>query len=329
MSEAANSATWIRGAHCDALDRRTRILRRLPVAMRGKARLARWILGDLSRVEACEIRHREGMWIEVPGIGDSIAFFLLIDGVYEPHELEWLRRLAMPSSWVVDVGANVGALALPLAHARGDIAGVLAVEASPVLAAMLERSRLRARNERVTVVNVAAGAAEGNAWFDALSTAAFGQGHVSGQPRRDSILVPMRTIDSLVAERCVERVSVIKIDVEGYEAEVLKGAARLLRGAGPPAILFEFFGGDAGVSSERMLPQQILFEHGYRIFALEGGRRATELNAPLREGFRTLLALRRDDARLTLLGERVGPVVASGAAESPPGTDATMRVGNR
>lgn len=315
MTSVVTHARWIRGERCEALDRRVGALRRLPVAMRGKARLARWILGDLPEVRSCEIRHRDGTWIEVPGFGDSIAFFLLVDGVYEPRELDWLRRIATGGTWVVDVGANVGALALPLAQARPDIAGILAVEASRPLAEMLERSRERAGAGRVAVVNVAAGAGDGEAWFDPVSTSAFGQGFVSAEQGRGRCAVPLRSLDSLLAERRVDRVSVLKIDVEGYEADVLRGAQKLLGGQEPPAILFEFYGVESGATKERILPQQMLFDLGYRIFELEGNARVSELAAPLRVGFRTLLALRRDDARLAMLVDRPGSGSTNPAGE--------------
>lgn len=293
-----DSGRWVRGANVEGLDWRVGLLRRIPVAVRGKARFARAILGDLSRVGPCRIRHRDGMWIEVPGFGDSISFFLLVDGVYEPRELQWLDRLAIDGSWVIDVGANVGALAIPLAATRTGLAGVLAIEASPSVARMLERSSRESAAERVVVVPAAAGSQDGEIWFDGESSAAFGQGHVLDEPGPDRVRVPLRTIDSLVVERGIASVSVIKIDVEGHEYAVLAGCDDLLRSANAPAVLFEFYGATSD-PSDAAAAQRLLLGYGYRLFDLHA-RTARETATPVTTGFHTLLALPPGDARAPL-----------------------------
>jgi hypothetical protein len=92
----------------------------------------------------------------------------------------------------------------------------------------------------------------------------------------------------------IHRVDVLKIDVEGAELGVLRGANRLMTSERPPTIIFEF----ADWAEARIPGQQpgdaqaFLLTKGYRLFHLErGGRAGKELFAPMRYGFGMLLAV--------------------------------------
>ncbi len=52
--------------------------------------------------------------------------------------------------------------------------------------------------------------------------------------------VATRTLDSVLSELAITSVDVLKVDVEGFEAAVFRGAERLLSGPNPPIVVFEF-----------------------------------------------------------------------------------------
>jgi FkbM family methyltransferase len=165
------------------------------------------------------------------------------------HGRPWRRRALRrlyeqvlgPGALAFDVGAHVGDRAACFARLG---ARVIAIEPQPDLAAWL-RWRF-AGEERVTVLESALGAAPGRAtlhlsrrtptvttlsagWIERVQASA-GFARVAWQDRQD---VPVATLDALIARHGLPRFC--KIDVEGFEAEVLRGLSQPL-----PALSLEY-----------------------------------------------------------------------------------------
>jgi FkbM family methyltransferase len=114
----------------------------------------------------------------------------------------------------------------------------MAIEPSPASLSALERNiSLNDIGDRVRIARVAAGAGTGRI---KISTAFDSLNHVvpAGETTRADD-VPMESLDRLLGE---ETPILIKIDVEGYESEVLSGAPRLLADPGLKAIIIELNG---------------------------------------------------------------------------------------
>nr|WP_245198076.1 FkbM family methyltransferase [Jiella mangrovi] len=149
-----------------------------------------------------------------------------------------------PDDLVFDIGAHVGDRTSAFARLG---ARVIAVEAQPRLASLL-RWQFR-RNPRVTVVAAAVGREEGrltlrlntknptvaSASSSFVAAASAGSGGWQGQVWDETIAVDSTTLDDLAAR--FGRPAFVKIDVEGFEAEVLAG---LSRENAPRALSFEF-----------------------------------------------------------------------------------------
>lgn len=156
-------------------------------------------------------------------------------------------------SWTIDVGANIGIIAGQLASRTGG--PVWALEPVPRnvarLVALAEDNDLP-----IVVFPVAVGASDGET---TLRLSGEGSGYASVTASwidADTMSVPLRSIDSLVAEHGAPgRLSLVKIDVEGFESEVLAGARRTLA-EHRPRLYVEFNDlilRDAGSSSEALL----------------------------------------------------------------------------
>lgn len=180
-------------------------------------------------------------------------------------ELTFLNRFLRPGDAVIDAGANVGVYSMFLARRVGTNGIVFACEPDPT-----NLSRLRANLDRnslsqVRVVPAALGDHEGVAHFDT------GQDTV-GQVLRNGggTEVRMTTIDAVVegiAGEAVVAPTYIKVDVEGYEAEVVGGAQRLAERGMPLVWQVELWG--QGDSGPRTRLAEVLTHRGYDFFAYD------------------------------------------------------------
>jgi FkbM family methyltransferase len=147
---------------------------------------------------------------------------------WNPEEYAAFRKVVRAGSTVLDVGANVGAYTLLFAQWAGPAGRVIAFEPAPASIAGLRRQlHLNGLTGRVEVVAAAVGDAVGSASFEC--DGASGANALATSPRgAHTITVATTTIDAFCAERGV-RPDVIKIDVEGSELDVLRGARRTLQ----------------------------------------------------------------------------------------------------
>jgi FkbM family methyltransferase len=146
------------------------------------------------------------------------------------------RRFARPGTCAIDVGANLGIHALVLAGCVGDGGKVYAFEPVPSICAKMKENLKLNGVTNVDLHEGALGSSRGEVVFDA-NAADFNIGKGRVNPHGD-ITVPITTIDCQLGELTLP-VSMVKIDTEGHELEVLKGAAGLLE-KHRPTILMEF-----------------------------------------------------------------------------------------
>jgi FkbM family methyltransferase len=135
-------------------------------------------------------------------------------------ELTELKRLTSAGDTVLEIGAHHGLMTLLLSEWTGESGAVHAVEASAENAVVLNANCFCNKVQNVVTTFAAAGNACGEVQFGGESLAAR-----MGVIRR----VPMITLDSYCQEHSIAKVDLLKIDVEGFEADVLAGAANVLR----------------------------------------------------------------------------------------------------
>lgn len=140
-------------------------------------------------------------------------------------EREYELDLGTDPELILDVGSNVGA-AIGFFRARYPRARIVGVEPDPAAFARLQANV--GRLEGVTLLRVAAAATDGrrqfypaaSTWLSSLHPPAAGQ---------EPVEVEARTLDSLLDELGIEDVDLLKIDVEGSEAEILPGFSGLAK----------------------------------------------------------------------------------------------------
>jgi FkbM family methyltransferase len=138
-----------------------------------------------------------------------------------------------PGTVVIDAGASLGEWTVPLARAVGAWGRVIAIEPAPRSAAALELTLSANALHQAEVIRCAAGEQDGEVEFAVpIVTSArtdTGTARIGPAPAgHQTLQVPLRSLDSLAAERSLTRLDLIKLDVEGHERLVLDGAAAVL-----------------------------------------------------------------------------------------------------
>ena len=202
-----------------------------------------------------------------PEAGDPLAAGLAADALFDQSLIELMLRVVRPGDVVVDIGAHIGQFALPAAAAG---CRVLAVEASPLNAALLRASAIANGFTGLRVAQVATGDSPGTVRFRADGP--FGHLALDADDG-PSVDVPAATMDEVVQEYGMTPVAFVKVDVEGSELPTMAGMANLLSHPDAPPLLIESNGHTLarfGASPQELLAR--LEEYGYTPHIVEGER---------------------------------------------------------
>jgi FkbM family methyltransferase len=154
---------------------------------------------------------------------------------YEPAKHALIRKHLRPGMTFIDVGANKGDFTLLAARLAGSSGKVISIEPEPENNSMLQRSIALNAYPNIKVLQLALSDADGIATLQIGSTSGAHTLSPEFNGTR-TVEVPTRTLDGIVAEQQLAAVDMIKIDVQGLELAVLRGAAETLR-ANPRIIL--------------------------------------------------------------------------------------------
>lgn len=248
----------------------TRIIRRLLLKWPGKGRIERIIvnMARLLDVDLLQIAYNNIGILNYENLGVS-GEKLVITQI-----LPGLLRSGKPV--IFDVGANVGEFSLSLIEAFPG-AEIWAFEPNPNTYSVLLR---RLDGCGVRCVNLGLGSRTGKLTLhtyshDAVSGHAslyrdvfkFYEGYgIKGADKLESFECDIGTIDAFVEQNGIRQVDFMKIDVEGHELEVLKGALESLRTDKISAIQFEFT--DCNVTSRVYLKDFYDLLNGFGFYRL-------------------------------------------------------------
>jgi len=178
------------------------------------------------RQKAC----RHGMMLY--NINDvTIGRALDLYGEFSEIEAAFMCEFLAPGDVAVEVGANIGSLTVPLAKAVGDAGTLIAFEPQPVLFQNLCANIALNGLRHVRTINAAVGETQGSVRLpklDHTKPGLFGAHGIGSQDDGDAIGV-LRLDDALQVSRC----KFMKIDVEGMEANVIRGAQEFIRRCRP------------------------------------------------------------------------------------------------
>jgi FkbM family methyltransferase len=150
----------------------------------------------------------------------------LFNPEYNIEELDFLRAHTPAGGVFVDVGANVGTYAMPLARHVGQSGKVIAIEPHPVTHARLSFNRAASDFTQVHLVAAAAGPSDGELMIETDGDNLGASHIVSGERSGNAIKVPSLRLQAILGDAGVSHVDAVKIDVEGFEDRVLTGFFR-------------------------------------------------------------------------------------------------------
>jgi len=227
---------------------------------------------------------------------EGIDFSIWLIGSFEPETVRCYQRLIRPGDVVLDIGANIGAHTLPLAQAVGPAGRVIAFEPTDFAFAKLTRNtalnptlagRIQCRQYLLGDSESAstAGTALYSSWplKDADDRHHLHQGQLMTTAGAEA-----HTLDAALAAAGVQRLDCIKLDIDGAECALLRGAhASLTRWH--PVIVMElapYVLEEKGASLEELL--DLLRVHDYVLTDAATGKvlsmDATQLKAIIPDG---------------------------------------------
>ena len=160
-------------------------------------------------------------------------------------ELRGLGAVVRRGDTAIDVGAAHGMYTIPLSHYVGPTGRVLSFDPHPRQQSQLRFLRSLLRAPHITVIDSAVGEAEGEFTmrlpvkygFPIYGHAHIAEGATAHPTRLRLWRTPVHTIDGWCEQNDVAAVSFIKVDVEGFEPAVIRGAERTIERNRPSVLL--------------------------------------------------------------------------------------------
>ena len=188
-------------------------------------------------------------------------------------EFDGFIAACTPGMVLLDLGAHFGLFSLAALHFGGADARAVAVDPSATSVKMLRRMvRLNRMEHRVRVIRAAATAEEGE--VELVDAGVFAAGFFvhpdAAHPASERTTATGVTVDGL-CRRLGLRPTHLKIDVEGFEVEILRGAQETLRASPRPLVFIELHNAMVrGHGGDNAAAIRELQDAGYTLFQVDG-----------------------------------------------------------
>lgn len=161
----------------------------------------------------------------------GISERLLLFNVHEPLVTKLLIRVLKEGMTCLEVGGNLGYYAVLESKIVGDKGKVIAIEPSPRNFSYLKHNLEQQNRSNYEVYNFACGDQEGEVKFlvsDKSNRCMVIENGEEIPSDLEVIKIPIKKLDIFLKEKGIEKIDFIRMDVEGYEMNILEGAMKLL-----------------------------------------------------------------------------------------------------
>jgi len=218
--------------------------------------------------------------IWLPARWNGVPKFIFVYRENYEFEMKYLENQMQPGNVMVDVGANLGIYSMIAGKLVGDHGKVLAFEPSFTTFEFLKKNQILNGLKNISCFPVALSDTAGTATlYHSSDIGSHSLGQIDGMGNLEEI--EMTTMDKVVATEGLERIDLIKIDVEGAEELVLKGAEMSIK-RWRPTVIFERH---INLPERLGLPADgawnFLADLGYHFYRVNSQGRLQALSSPL------------------------------------------------
>ena len=198
----------------------------------------------------------------------------------EPFQLrdssvDFYRNLVKPGDFVIDIGAHLGDTTVPMALATGKEGTVLALEPNRYVFAVLKKNAsLNSALTNIVPLNIAATAEDGQFSFNYSDASFCNGGFLSQREKLDqhhkySLQVEGRNLEKILEKEyasLLPTLSLIKVDAEGYDKEIIKTLSKIIE-TYRPKILSEC--NQFLTKTEREELYDVMTRFNYKLYRIE------------------------------------------------------------
>ena len=176
--------------------------------------------------------NHNGIELEVD-IHDYVGHFLYFGFKDTSHEA--LYSLINENDNIIDVGTNIGSTILQFTNLSGEESRIIGFEPDPVNFKNCQKNISLNKFKNIQVFSEGLGNEKGSFQLivDEPSNRGMNRVSIENQPGKSSAMINIETLDSIINREKINRINIVKIDVEGFEMNVLKGAVKLVESQSP------------------------------------------------------------------------------------------------
>lgn len=157
-----------------------------------------------------------------PALDKGVELSLFETGTYEKGTIQLLEKFLKPGSSFLDIGANIGLMSVIASKLAGKNGTVYAVEANPATVSILQTNIGLNECKNIELLPVALSDTQGSAQlFENWEVNRGGASLISQSDGQKGVEVKMERLDDLFDEGT--KIDLVKIDVEGFEPQVMRG----------------------------------------------------------------------------------------------------------
>ena len=237
---------------------------------KGKSKLGRLLFKNIiNKNESFVFTAHNNIKYKIPNTVESLGVELLVTGIYENKIVRFLNSNIKSGDTYFDIGANIGAMGLPVVKYNPAIK-YIAFEASPIVFNFLKENFSINEIKNFELYNNAVHEDDNQA-MKFYQFEKYGKCSLAPTFTDEFIFVNSISLDTFCIKKNIKCINWIKIDVQGFELYVFKGLKQLLQNKKVENILFEFEPWEEEAAGlEKGAAQSHLLSLGYELFDITG-----------------------------------------------------------
>lgn len=207
-----------------------------------------------------------------PVLDKGLENYIYYNGTYEAGTLELIAEFLKPGQSFLDIGANIGLMTLYASKIVGKNGQVYSVEANPETAKILNTNIQRNQFANIKLIPHAVGAEKGKGKIYANIHLNRGSASLVNHENTDSYYeIDIFPLYDLISPDT--HIHLVKMDIEGYELEALRGMKNLLSKENSPVLIIECGEAITGTEYSKESVYNFINSTGnYRFFKLKNGK---------------------------------------------------------